>query len=250
MVCRKQVEFGDILKSVVRYIKSIDNTFQKVVVIITAVLLGIVILAGLVCVIAMPFSVTKSTENDDIQTSNRTSNNTEPEDKGGLADDIGAISCGIGMCGFILSVPFLIITLIAILKKRSHEKREGNERLYNERKIQELNSAQEHESRSNYDDAIKIYERYGRSEDFKRCRHLINTENIEKQKVEEKRRLADQQRLFQEQKARDLIQAQNYEIALRYDDAIVIFEKYDHWEDAGRCRKLQQGKPVEIPTEY
>ena len=120
-----------------------------------------------------------------------------------------------------------------------------------------MNSAQEYESRFKYDDAIKIYGRYGRSEDVERCRRLIQievtrrqNELLQIQKVEEEQRLAEQEKLFQEQKARDLIQARNYEIALRYDDAIVIYEKYGHWEDAGRCRKLQQGKPVEITTEY
>jgi hypothetical protein len=38
----------------------------------------------------------------------------------------------------------------------------------------------------------------------------------------------------------DLRIAKNYEVALKYDDAIAIYDKYEMWEDAGRCRRLKQ----------
>jgi len=41
-------------------------------------------------------------------------------------------------------------------------------------------------------------------------------------------------------KAHDLEQAQNFETALKLDEAIVIYDKYELWEDAGRCRKKQK----------
>jgi membrane protease subunit (stomatin/prohibitin family) len=41
-------------------------------------------------------------------------------------------------------------------------------------------------------------------------------------------------------KEKNLKKAKNYEIALKYDDAIAIYDKYQMWEDAGRCRRLKQ----------
>ena len=48
----------------------------------------------------------------------------------------------------------------------------------------------------------------------------------------------------------DLGLAKNYEVALRYDDAIQIYEKYGKWEDAGRCRRMQKGEPEQTVIEY
>jgi hypothetical protein len=41
-------------------------------------------------------------------------------------------------------------------------------------------------------------------------------------------------------KQNDLKRAKNYEVALKYDAAIAIYDKYKMWEDAGRCRRLKQ----------
>ena len=48
----------------------------------------------------------------------------------------------------------------------------------------------------------------------------------------------------------DIELAKNYEVALRYDDAIKIYEKYGKWENAGRCRRLQKGEPPQKVVEY
>jgi len=37
-----------------------------------------------------------------------------------------------------------------------------------------------------------------------------------------------------------LIPAKNYERALNYEKAIEIYEQLEQWEEAGRCRRLQQ----------
>jgi len=73
---------------------------------------------------------------------------------------------------------------------------------------------------------------------------------IKQQREEAERRQKEQERLLKMKKELDLQMAQNYEVALRYDDAILIYEKYGQWEDAGRVRRLQQGKPVETVIEY
>ena len=71
-----------------------------------------------------------------------------------------------------------------------------------------------------------------------------------KQQREEEQRQREKEEKRRKDKEHKLTMANNYEVALRYNDAIEIYEKYDRWEDAGRCRRLQQGKPIETPMEY
>ena len=73
---------------------------------------------------------------------------------------------------------------------------------------------------------------------------------IKQQREEAERRQMEQKRLQKIKEEQDLQMAKNYEVALRYDDAIRIYEKYGQWQDAGRVRRLQQGKPVETVMEY
>jgi membrane protease subunit (stomatin/prohibitin family) len=40
-------------------------------------------------------------------------------------------------------------------------------------------------------------------------------------------------------KENDLFKAKNYETALKFEAAVAIYEKYQMWEDAGRCRRLK-----------
>ena len=94
---------------------------------------------------------------------------------------------------------------------------------------QEIQVAKNHEIASQYIEAIEIYKMYKMWEDVARVEKL--TEEIQRE---------EEQRKQEELKRQDLTQAKNYEIALRYENAIEIYDKYEMWEDAGRCRRLQQ----------
>jgi len=102
-------------------------------------------------------------------------------------------------------------------------------RLKNIIQEQEIREAKKLESTLRYIEAIKIYKKYKMWEDVERVEKII----VENQREEERRKQ-------QELKRQDLLQAKNYEIALKYDEAIKIYDKYEMWEDAGLCRRLQQ----------
>ena len=67
-------------------------------------------------------------------------------------------------------------------------------------------------------------------------------EQLRIQRLDEERKKQEEERRKQiEIRMRmDLHQASNYETALRYGDAIMIYERYGMWEEAGKCRRLQQ----------
>ena len=86
-------------------------------------------------------------------------------------------------------------------------------------------TAKQYENTSRYNDAIKIYDKYKMEKDVMRCQRLA------RQKKRERK---------EEKKRQELKRAKNYELALRYGDAIKIYEKYSRWKDEGRCRRLMQ----------
>jgi len=94
-----------------------------------------------------------------------------------------------------------------------------------EKKRQELEIAKNYMIALRYDEAIRIFEKYEMRKDVMRCQRLARQKTIERKK---------------EKKRQELKKANNYELALRFGDAIEIYEKYEMWEEAGRCRRLQR----------
>ena len=70
---------------------------------------------------------------------------------------------------------------------------------------------------------------------------IKNLKRKELEVLNEEKRIREEEIIRRENLMKQEIKrAKNYEIALKYNDAIEIYEKYEMWEDAGRCRKLQQ----------
>jgi len=113
-----------------------------------------------------------------------------------------------------------------------------------EKKKEDLLQARNYERASYYIKAIEIYGQYGMREDIERLYGLLEARQRETEKIrrkEEKKQRVEEERIWRgKQRKKDLHQAKNYEISLRYNDAINIYEKYEMWEEAGRCRRLQQ----------
>jgi len=90
-------------------------------------------------------------------------------------------------------------------------------------KDKEIQYAKEEERDERYEYAISIYEKFNL--ELKYSNNPKNKEFLD-DVLRCKRKIA-----------------KNYEIALKNEDAIKIYEKYEMWEDAGRCRReLQQQK--------
>lgn len=57
---------------------------------------------------------------------------------------------------------------------------------------------------------------------------------------EERQQVIRKIRAEKEIKMKECRRARDFEIALNFDNAIEIYEKYEMWKEAGRCRRLQQ----------
>ena len=161
-------------------------------------------------------------------------------------------------------VPFYIIQAIwaHVNKKRAERARKKemehaklNKQWWEEKRKRELKSGYEREPVEVEPIAVQArLIKQQQKEEIERKRKLeeeiVQAKLIKQQREEAERRQRELERLHKMKKEQDLQMAKNYEVALRYDDAILIYEKYGRWEDAGRVRRLQQGKPVEAVIEY
>lgn len=92
-------------------------------------------------------------------------------------------------------------------------------------------------------------EKRRKEEEKRRAEEEIRRQNEErKRQEEENRRKEEEIKRKEEEKRRRIIeekQAHNFETAHRYEDAILVYEKLELWEDAGRCRKLLREMKLE-----
>lgn len=155
---------------------------------------------------------------------------------------IYAGSCFTTICLPIFTIPLIIICIIMyVIGKRKWKEeinkeplRRKEELAHMEKKIQLMKQEQI--------EKIKDEERRRQEEEHNRQKEERKRQQEEKKRQDEEKRRQESEkrkRVLEEQ------QAHNYETAFRYDDAILIYEKLELWNDAGRCRKLLREQKLE-----
>jgi len=127
---------------------------------------------------------------------------------------------------------------------------------------QDIANAKQLELNLKYDPAIAIYKKYEMDDqveilkekqsirvfetaqnylddsDYQGAMAILKSYNLVDSPIYNKAMALKNEQEFEAGKERNLRLAKNYEKALKYLDAIGIYEKYELWDEAGRCRRI------------
>lgn len=194
-----------------------EKTSKSIATIITGIIC-ITLVASVVSFFSMVISVAVEKNNNNLENdeNNTIAGNSTGEEMGTFMN-IGVYSCMVSICGGIIIIPVVIVFIFMSIRRKTQKRKIEREQRVKEKQLE---------------------------------KELQMQQLIRNQQVEEERKRKQMEQLQKEKMIQELVMAKNFETALRYDDAIQIYERCGRWEDAGRCRRLQKGEPPQSVIEY